>query len=153
MIEDRFGQMKLYLLQPWKFFLIIKLGWSTGHDSGLLICSPRFDSWPLQLQDLRHFWIIFLLFKNSPNFWIFSMTPLLSGNYRKHRIFSDESRDTKEGPHIFSLLVCDGLPLKMRLENKLFTMLKPASEGPWVQTPNFPNSFEGLFDLIWGCNF
>ena len=27
------------------------------------------------------------------------MTPLLSGNYRKHRIFSDESRDTKEGLH------------------------------------------------------
>ena len=50
---------------------------------------------------IKHFWIIFLLFKNSPNFGIFSMTPLLSGNYRKHRIFSDESRDTKEGLHIF----------------------------------------------------
>ena len=48
----------------------------------------------------------------------------------------------------FSLLVCNGLSLKMRLENKLFTMLKPVSEGPWVQTPNFPNSFQGLIDLI-----
>ena len=48
----------------------------------------------------------------------------------------------------FSLLVCDGLSLKMRLENKLFTMLKPVSEGPWVQTPNFQNSFESLIDLI-----
>ena len=48
----------------------------------------------------------------------------------------------------FSLLVCDGLSLKMRLENKLFTMLKPISEGAWVQNPNFPNSFEDLFDLI-----
>ena len=48
----------------------------------------------------------------------------------------------------FSLLVCDGLSLKMRLENKLFTILKSVSEGLWVQTPNFPNSFEGLIDLI-----
>ena len=81
--------------------LLFKLGWSIGNDSGLLICSPGFDSRPLQLQDLRHFWIIFLLFKNSPNFGIFSMTPLLSGNYRKHKILSDESRDTKKGLHIF----------------------------------------------------
>ena len=93
--------MKSNLYSLRNFFLLFKLGWSTGNDSGLLICSPGFDSRPLQLQDLRHFWIIFLLFKNSPNFGIFSMTPLLSGNYRKHRIFSDESRDTKEGLHIF----------------------------------------------------
>ena len=35
----------------------------------------------------------------------------------------------------------DGLSLKMNLENKLFTMLKSVSEGPWVQTPNFTNTF------------
>ena len=76
------------------------------------------------------------------------MTPLLSGNYRKHKNFSDESRDTKRVYIFFSLLVCDGLSLKMRLKNKLFTFLKPVSKGPGVQTPNFPNSFEGLIDLI-----
>ena len=109
------------------FFLLFKLAWSTGNDSGLLICSPGFDSRLLQLQDLRYFWIIFLLFKNSPNFGIFSMTPLLSGNYRKHRIFSDESRDTKEGLHIFFIAGTRWYVHKSGAWKSAFSLLKSGS--------------------------
>ena len=107
--------------------ILIKLGWSTGNDSGFQICSPGFDSWLQQLQDLRHFWIIFLLFKNSPNFGIFSMTPLLSGNYRKHRIFSDESRDTKEGLHIFFIAGMRWYVHKSGAWKSAFSLLKLGS--------------------------
>ena len=107
--------------------ILIKLGWSTGNDSGLLICSPGFVSRPLQLQYLRQFWIIFLLFKNSPNFGIFSMTPLLSGIYRKHRIFSDESRDTKEGLHIFFIAGMRWPVLENEAWKSAFSLLKSVS--------------------------
>ena len=39
----------------------------------------------------------------------------------------------------FLFLVCNGLSLKMKIENQLFTMLKFISEGSWVQTPYLPS--------------
>ena len=73
------------------------------------------------------------------NFEIFSMPPLLSANWGKHKIFCGESRGTKESLQFFSLLACNGKLMKMRFENQLFTMLKSVSEGSWVQTSNFPS--------------
>ena len=100
---------------------------------------PQVDSQPLQLHDGKQFWIIFHPSKFPQIFKFSASPPCFQETIGNTKFFQMKVETLKRVYIFFSLLVCDGLSLKMNLENKLFTMLKSVSEGSWVQTPNFPS--------------
>ena len=93
---------------------------STCNDSGLLICSPRFDSWLLQLQNNRLCWIIFCSSKIPQILEFLAWPPCFQETIGNTEFFQMKVETLKRVYIFFSLLVRDGTSIKVGLENQLF---------------------------------